>query len=192
VSDEEAQGPLVSAKSDGPGTTQSQADGPATASTTTPATLTQAAAAVIRGAPQTVANLAAQIVKKLDGRSSRFDVQLDPVGLGKVDVRIAIAADGRMSAAMRFDTPQAAAELKSRSAELQQAMEKAGFNLSGGMSFDVASDRGQGGQAQNQQADAGAAFRGRAFQAALDTADAAPPPQLTLRRTALAGVDIRI
>jgi hypothetical protein len=96
-----------------------------------------------------------------------------------------------MSAAMSFDTPQAAAELKARAGELQQAMEQSGFDLTGGMSFDVAADSGQGGQAQNQQPDTGAAFRGRAFQAALDTtADAAP--QLMLRRTATSGVDIRI
>jgi len=166
---------------------------PATApATAPPAALIHAAALAVRGAPQTVANLAAQIVKKLDGRATQFDIQLDPAGLGKVDVRVAIGADGRMSAAMSFDTPQAAAELKSRSAELQLAMEQAGFDLSGGMSFDVASD--QGGQAQNQpQADLGAQFRGRAFQAALDTtADAGPPPQLQFRRTARAGVDIRI
>ena len=186
-----AQGQLLDARSDIASPAPSPAD-PGTSATTTPATLIHAAAVAVRGAPQTVANLAAQIVKKLDGRSSQFNVQLDPIGLGKVDVRIAIGADGRMSAAMSFDTPQAAAELKSRSVELRQAMEQAGFDLSGGMSFDVASDRGQGGQAQNQQPDAGAAFHGRAFQAALDTADAAPPPQLTLRRTALAGVDIRI
>jgi flagellar hook-length control protein FliK len=192
LEDEKSDAPLLDAKTDATDLPQAPAD-PATASTTTPAALIQAAAVAVRGAPQTVANLAAQIVKKLDGRSTQFDIQLDPAGLGKVDVRVAIGADGRMSAAMSFDTPQAAAELKSRAGELQQAMEQAGFDVSGGMSFDVASDQGQGGQAQNQQPEAGAAFRGRAFQAALDTtADAAPPPQLTLRRTALAGVDIRI
>jgi flagellar hook-length control protein FliK len=192
LEDEKSEAPVLDAKTDATGLPQAPAD-PATASTTTPAALIQAAAVAVRGAPQTVANLAAQIVKKLDGRSTQFDIQLDPAGLGKVDVRVAIGADGRMSAAMSFDTPQAAAEVKSRAGELQQAMEQAGFDVSGGMSFDVASDQGQGGQAQNQQPEAGAAFRGRAFQAALDTtADAAPPPQLTLRRTALAGVDIRI
>jgi flagellar hook-length control protein FliK len=73
---------------------------------------------------------------------------------------------------------------------LQQAMEQSGFDLTGGMSFDVASDSGQGGQAQNQQPDSGAVFRGRAFQALDTTPDAAP--QLPLRRTATSGVDIRI
>ncbi|THD70294.1 flagellar hook-length control protein FliK, partial [Phenylobacterium sp.] len=172
------------------------ADASATAAaapaSTAAAAMAQAAATEVRGSPQTVANMAAQIVNKLNARSSQFDVQLNPAGLGKVDVRMTIGADGKMSASMSFDTPQAAAELKARAGELQQAMEQSGFDLSGGMSFDVASDSGQGGQAQNQpQPDAGAVFRGRAFQAALDTtADVAP--QLSLRRSATSGVDIRI
>lgn len=188
-----AEQPLVEAKPGDTGAASARSD-PATSATTTPATLIHAAAIAVRGAPQTVANLAAQIVKKLDGRTSQFDLQLDPAGLGKVDVRIAIGADGRMSAAMSFDTPQAAAELKARAGELHEAMAQAGFDLSGGMSFDVASDRGQGqgNPPQDQSSDAGAAFRGRAFQAALDTTADTPPPQYALRRTARAGVDIRI
>jgi hypothetical protein len=174
---------------------QTPAAGLDTASTTTPATLVHAAAVAVRGAPQTVANLAAQIAKKLDGRSTRFDVQLDPAGLGKVDVRVQIGGDGKMSASMAFDNPQAAAELKSRAGELHRALEQSGFDLSGGLSFDVAGDSGQGRQAQGQDADSntGAAFRGRAFQTALDTtADAAPSNQLMFRQSSASGVDIRI
>jgi flagellar hook-length control protein FliK len=151
----------------------------------------------VRGAPQTVANLAAQIAKKLDGRSTRFVVQLDPAGLGRVDVRMEIGASGRMTAAMTFDTPQAAAELRARAAELQRHLEQAGFDMSGGLSFDVAGDRGQGRQAQqNQDNDSGQAFRGRAFQQALATAgqadQTAASGALNLRRSLLSGVDIRI
>jgi flagellar hook-length control protein FliK len=165
----------------------------ATSSTTNPATLLHAAAVAVRGAPQTVANLAAQIAKKLDGRSTRFDVQLDPAGLGKVDVRMEIAASGKMSASMTFDTPQAAAELRARAGELQKALEQAGFDLTGGMSFDVATDRGQSGRGQDQDSDNASQFRGRAFQTALDTSsDLAAKPQLNFRRASAAGVDIRI
>jgi len=148
------------------------------------------AATLVRGSPQTVANLAAQIAKKLDGRSTRFDVQLDPAGLGKVDVRVEIDAAGKMTAALNFDNQQAASELKSRAAELHRAMEQAGFDLSGGLSFDVSS---QDGQAQRQGGDAQPSFRGRAFQAVLDGgADSAIDPQTAYRQTARSGVDIRI
>jgi hypothetical protein len=193
--DRDAQAALPDGQAGPAGGGQTPAAGLDTASTTTPATLVHAAAVAVRGAPQTVANLAAQIAKKLDGRSTRFDVQLDPAGLGKVDVRVEIGGDGKMSASMAFDNPQAAAELKSRAGELHRALEQSGFDLSGGLSFDVASDRGQGRQAQGQDADAntGAAFRGRAFQTALDTtADAAPSNQLMFRQSSASGVDIRI
>lgn len=158
-----------------------------------------APAAILRGAPETVANLAAQILKKLDGRSTRFDVELDPAGLGRVDVRLEIGAHGRMTAAMAFDNPQAAQELRSRSGELTRALEQAGFDVSGGLSFDVAGDPNQSGRGaprdDNANENAGSALRGRAFQAALDAsaeADTAPTGGLNLRRRLLAGVDIKI
>ncbi|WP_374472781.1 flagellar hook-length control protein FliK [Phenylobacterium sp.] len=155
------------------------------------------AAAQVRGSPETVANLSAQILKKLDGRSTRFDVELDPIGLGKVDVRVEIGAHGKMTAALSFENAHAAQELKARAGELQKALEQAGFDLSGGMSFDVASDQGRSGQGflGEQPRDNGAAFRGRAFRAALDTADqadAVAARPLTLRRGVTAGLDVRI
>ena len=153
---------------------------------------------VVRGSPETVANMAAQIIKKLEGKTTRFDIELNPHGLGKVDVRIEIGAHGRVTAGMTFDNPQAAADVKARAAELQQTLERAGFDMSGGLSFDVASDRGQQ-QQQNQawqdQTEMGRAFQGRAFRAALDTADAADTPNqgaLRLRRGVSAGLDVRI
>ena len=152
----------------------------------------------MRGSPETVATLAAQIIKKLEGQSTRFDLELNPGGLGKVDVRIDIGAHGQITAAMTFDNPQAASDLKARANELQRAMEQAGFDMSGGMSFDVAGDRGQQQrQAWQEQTDSnGQAFRGQAFRAALDTAgaatDAAVNGALRLRRGVNAGLDLRI
>ena len=96
---------------------------------------------------------------------------------------------------MSFDSPQAAAELRSRSHELQRALEQAGFDLSGGLSFDVAGDQGRQAQQQQQQND-GAAWRGRAFQAVLGTAgeaaETAAAAALQYSRRSETGVDIRI
>jgi hypothetical protein len=160
-----------------------------------------AAANAVRGSPETVANFAAQIAKKLGARTTQFDVQLDPHGLGRVNVRVEINADGRVSAAMSFDNPQAAAELKSRSNELQRALSQSGFDLTGGLSFDVTQDQGgaHAGQQNAYQGDAqagGQAFRGRAFTAALenagDAAQSALEGALNYRRAAPSGVDVRI
>jgi hypothetical protein len=187
-------GPASEAKAPPPADAgqQQPAFAPATnaaAQAASPAAMAHAAA--VRGSPQTVASLAAEIAKKLDGRSTRFDVQLDPAGLGKVDVRVEIDAAGKMTAAMNFDSQQSADELKSRAGELQRALEQAGFDLSGGLSFDVA---GQGGQNQAQGQDQSApGFRGRAFQAVLDGgADSALATQTYSRSASGSGVDIRI
>ena len=162
----------------------------ATASANNAVALTHAAD--VRGSPQTVASLAAEIARKLDARSTRFDVQLEPAGLGKVDVRVEIDAAGKVSAAMAFDNQQAASELKSRAGELQRALEQAGFDLSGGLSFDVAGQGGGQNQAQTQGDDA-PAFRGRAFQAVLNgPAESAAATATYSRPAASGGVDIRI
>ncbi len=171
-----------------------------TRATTTSLTPAAHIAHAVRGAPETVANLAAQILKKLEGQSTRFDLELDPAGLGKVNVRLEIGAQGALTAAMSFDNPQAAAELRGRAAELQKALEQAGFNLAGGLTFDVASDRGQQQQPgqpwQDQGEAAGRAFRRQAFDAALDTAgdanETATNGALRLRRGVTAGLDVRI
>lgn len=152
-------------------------------------------AAPVRATPETVANLTAQISQKLEGHSSKFDIELNPAGLGRVSVSVEIAASGKMTAAMSFDSPQAAAELRARSSEIQRALEQAGFDLSGGLSFDVA-DRGDGRGAPQQQQNDETAWRGRAFQALLDTtgeaAETASSLALNHGRRPHAGVDVRI
>ncbi|MBL8770780.1 MAG: flagellar hook-length control protein FliK [Phenylobacterium sp.] len=150
----------------------------------------------VRGSPETVANLAAQIVRKLEERATRFDLELDPAGLGRVDVRLEIGANGKLTASMLFDNPQAANELRARAAELQRVLEQAGFDLSGGLSFDVADQGRHQGQAWQDQGEPGRAFRGQAFRAALETAgeaaDVAGASALRLRRGVNSGVDVRI
>jgi len=113
-------------------------------------------------------------------------------------VRVEIHAHGRITAAMTFDNPQAAQDVKARAAELQRALEQAGFDLSGSaLTFDVAQDHGRGqGHAWQDQSDNGSAFRGQAFRAALETAgdaaEAANQGALRLRRGVSSGLDLRI
>lgn len=156
---------------------------------------TTAPTAHVAATSATVANLTAQISKKLEGQSTKFDVELNPAGLGRVSVSVEIAASGKMTAAMSFDSPQAAAELRARSHELQRALEQAGFDLSGGLSFDVAGDRSGGRSAPEQQQTDDTAWRGRAFQAVLaagETVEAASSLALNYGRRSIAGVDVRI
>ena len=169
---------------------------PAPAAATAHAAAPAAHAAPVRATSETVANLTAQISKHLEGQSTKFEVELNPAGLGRVSVSVEIAASGKMTAAMSFDSPQAAAELRARSNDLQRALEQAGFDLSGGLSFDVAGDRGDGRGAPQQQQNDGAAWRGRAFQAVLGTAgeavESASSLALNYGRRSTTGVDVRI
>lgn len=147
-----------------------------------------------RAGAETVAALAAQMARRLDDGITRFDLELNPGDLGRVDVRLEIDAAGSVRAAFTFEHAHAANELGRRADELQKSLESAGFNLSGGLSFDVSGDRSQGrsmawsdgreGRAQPQQPSAPEPSR----EVPGDIADA-----LNGRRTAArSGVDIRI
>jgi len=157
----------------------------------------------VRAAPHTVAHMAEQIIRKVDGQTTRFDIQLDPLGLGQVDVRIEIGADGQLKAAMSFETQSAANELQARSGELKRALEDAGFNLGGGLSFEVSRDANSSGrdlaqqnQQQHQAQQDNRSGGGRAFQAAMDRTDAANEPvragEIYLQRRTQSGIDVRI
>jgi flagellar hook-length control protein FliK len=152
-------------------------------------------AARVAATSATVADLAAQVSRKLQGRNTHFDIQLTPEGLGRVDVRVDIDAQGKLTAAMAFDNPHAAAELRGRAGDLQRALEQAGFDISGGLSFQSPQD-GQGGRQFADQAPDREAWQGRAFQNALGVADeaetAAVAARLYQQRRSPTGVDLRI
>ena len=110
-----------------------------------------------RATVETTAQLASQILKKLDGRSTRFDMALTPEGLGRVDVSMEIDSEGHLTARLAFDNPAAATELRGRADELRRQLQDAGFQLTqdslefsernpssgfgGGGAFDRAPDR---------------------------------------------------
>ena len=99
---------------------------------------------------QTVPRLAAEIIQNVKAKVSRFELALNPAGLGRVDISIRIGADGALSASLNFNSPQAADALKAHASELREALQQAGFNLSGSdLSFTAGgqgqqSDKGQG------------------------------------------------
>ncbi len=97
-----------------------------------------------RATPETIAALSAQMARRLDDGITRFNLELNPADLGRVDVRLEIDASGGIRAAFTFERAQSAIELGRRADELQKSLESAGFNLTGGLSFDVAGDRSHG------------------------------------------------
>ncbi len=80
-----------------------------------------------RASIETTVHIAAQIVRKLEGRSSRFEMALTPEGLGNVDVSLDIDADGKLVAKLAFDNPLAATEMRGRVDELRRQLQDSGF-----------------------------------------------------------------
>jgi flagellar hook-length control protein FliK len=155
-----------------------------------------------KAGPETVSHLTTEITSKaVVGKTSRFDVVLQPEGLGRVDVRIEIGKDGKLTAALNFDNAQAASDLRGKSAELRQALAQAGFDVAdNALSFDSSSSQ-SGGQNQNaffnfQDGESSRqAFNGRAFQSAqADEVPTLSPSDLLpgLRNADRSGVDVRI
>lgn len=156
-----------------------------------------------RATPQTVALLSAQIAKSAEaGKSTRIEVQLNPEGLGKVDVKVEIKANGDIRAELSFENPIAASELRARSGELQTALERAGFDSSKTqLSFNSGSQNQNGQFAQNfwnnqqqqqhqQNQQQQASWKGAAF---MDLGDALINPSLAYSATERdGGVDVRI
>ena len=168
------------------------ADGATTVSPTLSHTRETSLSSLSRATIDATAQIAAQILRKLEGRSTRFEMALTPDDLGRVDVKLDIDSEGRLAARLAFDNPAAATDLRGRADQLRRELEDAGFHLaddafefterdSGSSSFDRGQDARQG---QN-----------RAFAAAsrLNTEiDVAQPPRWMALSLSPAGVDLKV
>ncbi|HBH88574.1 flagellar hook-length control protein FliK [Ponticaulis sp.] len=87
----------------------------------------------LRGSAATQAAVLAQVSQKLlqkfDGKTSRFEIRLDPAELGKVDVRIEVDRDGRVQAVLAAKDAVAADALTRGLRSLENALTQAGFDL---------------------------------------------------------------
>jgi flagellar hook-length control protein FliK len=130
----------------------------------------------------------------VDGGSSRFEIRLDPAGLGRVDVRLDIHHDGHVHATIAADRPETMALLNRDAKGLERALQNAGLKAdSGSLSFSLRQDGGSGGFSS---ADSGAEFgrsaRGRRVGGLTGRTEAAQPLQAMSLLWRRDGVDIRI
>ncbi|MBI3439593.1 MAG: flagellar hook-length control protein FliK [Proteobacteria bacterium] len=106
-----------------------------------------------RSAP-VAAQVGGEIIRRFNGSDTRFQLRLDPPELGRVDVRLDVSRDHRVTAVISADSPQALSDLARGARDLQQALQSAGLDLADdGLRFDLSSN-GQGNsfaQAQAQQ-----------------------------------------
>jgi len=150
-----------------------------------------AAAVATRGAPELVAQMAATISRKLEGRITRFNMELNPAEMGRVDVKLSIEADGRVAAQMSFDNPAAAADMRGKADDLRRQLEQAGFTVaSEDLTF---TDRQPGQQfaGTGREEATPEVARGRAFREAERTARLAEDAGRLSNRAVL-GLDMRV
>jgi flagellar hook-length control protein FliK len=86
--------------------------------------------------------VAREIVRRFEGGSTRFELRLDPPELGRVEVRLDVSRDHRVTAVIAADSPQALTELVRHARELEQMLQGAGLELGdNGLSFDLRQSR---------------------------------------------------
>jgi flagellar hook-length control protein FliK len=138
------------------------------------------------------AQIAAQILRKLEGRSTRFEMALRPDDLGRVDVKLDIDSEGRLAARLAFDNPIAATDLRGRVDDLRRELEEAGFHLADDAFEFAERDSGSSGFDRGQDARHG---QNRAFAAASRLnaeIDVAQPPRWMALSLSPAGVDLKV
>lgn len=95
--------------------------------------------------------VAQEIVRRFDGDTTRFEVRLDPPELGRVEVRLEVTRDNKVSATVVADSPQTLVELARHARDLQNSLQAAGLDLAdNGLSFDL---RDSGREAHNARSE---------------------------------------
>jgi flagellar hook-length control protein FliK len=103
-----------------------------------------------RAAP-VAAQVGREIVRRFSGGNTNFELRLDPADLGRVEIRMEVTRDNRVTAVITADNPQALTELARNARELEQQLQSAGLQLSdNGLSFDLRQGA-QGGENDDQK-----------------------------------------
>ena len=133
----------------------SQLSQPNTIAATTSQASTHVQHAATDAGAQRAAPVAAQvgreIVRRFSGGATNFELRLDPADLGRVEVRMEVSRDNRVTAVITADNPQALTELARNARDLEQQLQSAGLQLSdNGLSFDLRQGA-QGGDSEGQR-----------------------------------------
>ncbi|HWA23527.1 MAG TPA: flagellar hook-length control protein FliK [Caulobacterales bacterium] len=82
--------------------------------------------------------IAQSITRNFNGKSANFEVRLDPAELGRVDVKISVDHDKRVTASVSADNPQTLTDLRGAARDIERALNEAGLDLAqDGLSFDL-------------------------------------------------------
>ncbi len=101
----------------------------------------ETAAAVARAGP-VADQVGREIIRRFNGGSTFFELRLDPPEMGRIEVRLEVSRDHRVTAVVAADNPQALADLARHARDLETALQSAGLELSDqGLSFDLSQQR---------------------------------------------------
>ncbi|KQP52614.1 hypothetical protein ASF39_06795 [Methylobacterium sp. Leaf108] len=132
-------------------------------------------------------------LRSLSG-SSQFQIRLDPIDLGRIDVTLAIDKDtGTVTTRVVVDRPETLALLQRDAGNLQQALSQAGLDAGSGIDLSLRGDGGPGGQGSGDPRSESRPGEARTRPAGADAA-AQPLPDYAAPRMlrGIAGIDIRI
>lgn len=159
------------------------------AATASTATLT-ATAATSTAVP--ISGLPVEIAAAAHAGKTRFDISLDPVDLGRIDVRINVDRNGQVTSHLTVEKPETLSMLRQDAPQLQRALDDAGLKTgSNGLSFSLR-DQNSSGQNSGQSNDDNGNAR-RLIISEEDATPAAPVGRSYGRMLgSSSGVDIRV
>ncbi len=128
------------------GTVQPQpASAPATAAAAGSLNVVAATNAVVP-----LSGLALEIAVSARSGKSRFEIRLDPADLGRIDVRIDVDRNGRVTSHLTVEKPETLSMLRQDAPQLQRALDDAGLKTgNGGLQFSLR-DQSSSGQDGNE------------------------------------------
>ncbi|MCS3927111.1 flagellar hook-length control protein FliK [Bradyrhizobium elkanii] len=159
------------------------------AATASTATLTATAA---NSTPVPISGVPVEIAAAARAGKTRFDISLDPIDLGRIDVRINVDRNGQVTSHLTVEKPETLQMLRQDAPQLQRALDDAGLKTgSNGLSFSLR-DQNSSGQNSGQNNDNGGNAR-RLIISEDDTVAAAPVGRGYGRMLgSSSGVDIRV
>lgn len=123
-----------------------QAAAPQLASARTEASLEASAARGARvPAHPAIAQVAVPVARAAQDGVERITIKLQPPELGRIDVKIEVGADGRLQAVFAAERPATVDILQREVRELERALQGAGLDAGGGLSFGLRQNGGNGG-----------------------------------------------
>ncbi len=84
-----------------------------------------------------VAGLAVEIVSRAQEGGKRFDIRLDPPELGRVDVRLNVDDNGKVTSHLVVERAETLDLLRRDAPQLERTLQQAGLNTEGGMQFSL-------------------------------------------------------